>query len=91
MLSQLESNPSIGISLANPTDVTPGIAASLSAISFLHSRDAFRLRHQRIGNGDSQQLEDARASVNPGSTVRNAWNVRIIKPALTSSTSAIAT
>ena len=29
--------------------------------------------------------------VNPGSTVRMDWNVRIIKPALTRSTSAIAT
>ena len=31
------------------------------------------------------------AWVNPGSTVRSAWNVRIISPALTSSTSAMAT
>ena len=55
------------------------------------------MRVTRSGSANSDPGMEIRrsckcwASVNPGSTVRNASNVRIIKPALTSSTNAIAT
>ena len=78
------------MALTNAADFTPGIAASLSRI-------AFCVRVTISGcvisvSGMLMRIScKCAASVKPGSTVRKAWNVRIIKPALTSSTSAIAT
>ena len=46
MLSQFTADPLMGIELANATEVTPGIAASLSTISFW-KYGSFRLRDQR--------------------------------------------
>ena len=43
-----------------------------------------------VGNRDAQRLHLLRPR-EPGSTCRSAWNVRIIRPELMSSTSASAT
>ena len=83
-------NPCIGISLLNATDLTPEIATSLSAMSFC-------MRVTRSASGTSEPgieiwtVWRCSGCVNPGSTLRSDWNVRIINPALTNSTSAIAT
>ena len=55
----------MGSTLANPTDVTPGIAASLSTMSFCSACDSFRFRDQGRRNGDPQGLE-LLGLVNPG-------------------------
>ena len=90
MQSQPESNPSIGISLAKPASLTPGMAANLLRISFC-------VRATPCASGINRSGIEIRinckcpASVKPGSTVPNASNVRIISPAQISSTKAMAT
>ena len=73
----------------SPTDETPGIAASLSRI-----RCSVWTTATASFTADSgmkmRMSARAPARLNPGGTCFNAWNVRIINPELTSSTSASA-
>ena len=47
----------MGRALANPTEVTPGIAATLSGDRLLHSRGFFFLRDQGLGNNHPERLQ----------------------------------
>ena len=66
---------SMGAALANPTEVTPGIAASLSRISF-HMRitrtGSFAITSEAIASAmDECTIWISSGCVNPGSTRRN--------------------
>jgi hypothetical protein len=80
----------IGTTLVRPTDDTPGIAAMFSMI-------ACSVRTTSTSSGtcvrgiEIRSVCSSSGRVNPGCTRFSAWNVRIMRPDPTSSTSASAT